>query len=64
MQLVLLALCFFYPVFGEVTFKDGAYSGVRIVVDHKLPIENCREILQNLEVGIASLFHFDSHLVK
>ena len=35
---------------GAVTFKDGAYSGVMIQVDENLPIENCREILMNLEV--------------
>ena len=37
---------------GAVTFKDGAYSGVQIKVDENLPIENCREILERLEVFI------------
>jgi len=45
---------------GAVTFKDGAYSGVMIQVDENLPIENCREILMNLEEVVnasSSQFH-------
>ena len=50
MILLLMTFCIVSPLHGAVTFKDGAYSGVQIKVDENLPLENCREILRNLEV--------------
>ena len=48
--LILLSLTF-VSLNTAVTFKDGAYSGIQIKVDENLPIDNCREILSNLEVS-------------
>ena len=52
MHLLLMIFSILSPGHGAVTFKDGAYSGVQIKVDENLPIENCRNILENLEVRI------------
>ena len=55
MILLLMTLSIVSPLYGAVTFKDGAYSGVQIKIDENLPAENCREILENLEVIIVNI---------
>ena len=57
MNLILVIFSILAPGHGVVTFKDGGYSRARIIVDEKLPIENCRTILGNLEVCTFILFH-------
>ena len=59
MHSLLMILSILSPVQGAVTFKDGAYSGVQIRVDENLPIDNCRKILENLEVCMIN-FEFKS----
>jgi hypothetical protein len=45
---------------NAISFENSAYQDVVVEIGENIPTQNCREILENLEVGFFDLLYFEN----
>ncbi|XP_047110046.1 calcium-activated chloride channel regulator 1-like [Schistocerca piceifrons] len=55
---VTVALCAWEVTAGPALLKNGGYDGVIVAIDDSVPADNCRAILNNLEISLAGASQF------